>query len=172
MTTINTPAQFRNELDKTIKSIGKIQGQVHALAMYALTIALKHGTMNNVQTLLDELPNGLNTPALGQWFVEFGNIVIKEGKVTCGQKSRMHEPEKYLAMADATPYWNFKRVQDEKEIKPTNYQSLLVSLLAKAKREAAEGKTVIGLELIEAVEATLPDSVKELVETRAAKKAA
>lgn len=166
-----TTKNFDATLSKVVGNLTKMRDTLHSLCMFALAQGLLHGNNNPAVALLDKLPNTANKKGIAQWLVEFGPFKIKDGVVSSAHPKRRQEPEKFLSMADETPFWEFSKHSDG-EIKPTNFQSLLVGLLAKAKREAAEGKQVVGLELAMAIEASLSDTVKEEVTKRSSTKKA
>lgn len=161
--------QFETKLEGAVKATEKVKPILHELALFALSQNLLHGNITPASHMLDKLPTSINKRGLAQWLVEFGQFKIKEGAVSfLKSKTKQEKVEQQLASADAMPFWEFSK-HDEGEVKPTNYQNLLIGLIAKAKREAKAGKQIIGLELLETVEAGLSDTVREEITKRALK---
>jgi hypothetical protein len=142
---------------KSLKSWSAAQakqdGQLHEMAVYALSLVNRHGTVgvdSPIQKLWDTVQGhkAINRQALMSWMGEYGMLrfmkreegegfIIKYSDKT--KKDATFDPETALAMATEIPFWEFAK-EPTPNATPYDVHKHLAAILQQAKAAATGGK--------------------------------
>ena len=131
----------------------KQDGQLHEMAVYALALVNRHGTVgvdSPIQKLWDTIQGhkAINRQALMSWMGEYGMLrfmkreegegfIIKHSDKT--KKDATFDPETALAMATEIPFWEFAK-EPTPNATPYDVHKHLTAILQQAKAAATGGK--------------------------------
>jgi len=174
MVQILTKPQFTASIKTATNSTKALQERVHLLCMYAADQLIQHRNVTPFEQIFN-LPGGLNHKGIAQWVAEFLPADIVGGKVkVCGKDSTKFlmaqaTIDAVLERCDATPFYTMHTGESISSDKATNYQSMILSLMAKARAEIKLGNPAksSGLDLIENMFKTLPAEVQQDADKRA-----
>ena len=144
---------FFKALQNWSKKQSSQDGELHEMAVYALSLVNRHGTVgvdSPIQKLWDTVQchKAINRQALMSWMGEYGMLrflkkeegegfIIKHSDKT--KKDATFDPETALAMATEIPFWEFAK-EPTPNATPYDVHKHLAAILQQAKSAATGGK--------------------------------